>query len=56
MTYTTPITVEIVNFIGDTNFDALPQNVLARGRVHILDALGLALAGSRTPATRSLIN
>ena len=56
MTYTTPITVEIANFIGDTNFDALPQNVLARGRVHILDALGLALAGSRTPATRSLIN
>ena len=56
MTYTTPITVEIVNFIGDTNFDALPQNVLARERVHILDALGLALAGSRAPVTRSLIN
>ena len=48
------LTTEIAQFVHKTDFSALPQDVLARGRVHILDGLGLALTGSKAPATRIL--
>lgn len=48
------LTGEIAAFVHDTTFAKLTPDVLARGRVHILDALGLALAGSRSPVTQKL--
>lgn len=50
----TTLTGEIAQFAHETSVAALPENVLARGRVHILDALGLALAGSQAPAAQNL--
>ena len=48
------LTTEIAQFVHKTDFSALPEDVLARGRVHILDGLGLALTGAKAPATRIL--
>ena len=48
---TPTLTAEIARFAHETGFAALPQDVLERGRVHMLDGLGLALTGSLAPAT-----
>lgn len=44
-----PITAEIADFIADTRPADIPPSVIARGRIHVLDTLGLAVAGQRTP-------
>ncbi len=41
------VTAEMAAFIADTRYDDIPVEVIARGKVHMLDALGLALAGTR---------
>lgn len=45
-------TRRIAEFVGDLTFEDLPGSVLERGRVHVLDCLGLAIAGARTEAAR----
>lgn len=55
-TDTPSLTQQIARFAHDADSAALPPDVLARGRVHVLDALGLALAGAAAPATRVLRN
>lgn len=49
-----PITHEIGTLISDLSLDALPADAQERGRVHLLDSLGLALSGSIDPATHIL--
>jgi len=50
------LTTEIARFAHETNLEALPPDAIARGRVHILDGLGLALVGSQAPVVHSLVN
>ena len=45
-------TRRIAEFAAGLAFDDLPEAVLERGRVHVLDCLGLAIAGARTEAAR----
>lgn len=40
------LTAEVAEFVVITDHDDIPAEVLAMGKKHILDALGLALAGS----------
>ncbi|MBT5459536.1 MAG: MmgE/PrpD family protein, partial [Rhodospirillaceae bacterium] len=47
-----PLTDEICAFVANTPLDAIPPQAQERGRVHLLDTLGLALSGSNDPATR----
>ncbi|MDE0276942.1 MAG: MmgE/PrpD family protein [Defluviicoccus sp.] len=42
----------MAEFAGGLTFEDLPEPVLERGRVHVLDCLGLAIAGARTEAAR----
>jgi 2-methylcitrate dehydratase PrpD len=44
-----PITREIVDFAAGLTLSDIPENVIERGRIHMLDTLGLALAGARSP-------
>lgn len=49
------ITGQIGAFVADTTLADIPEGALARGRVHILDALGLAIAGAAAPAVDILM-
>lgn len=49
-----PVTDEICAFVARTSLDAVPDAAQERGRVHLLDTLGLALSGSNDPATRTV--
>ena len=40
------VTAEMAAFIADTAYGDIPDEVVARGHVQMLDALGLALAGA----------
>ena len=46
-----PVTAQIAAFVAETSLDAIPEAAIARGQAHMLDALGLALAGAAAPAT-----
>jgi 2-methylcitrate dehydratase PrpD len=48
---TCPVTDEICSFVAETSLDDIPHHALERGRVHLLDTLGLALSGCNEPAT-----
>jgi 2-methylcitrate dehydratase PrpD len=52
---TPPITEEISDFVAKTRLDDIPAEVLHRGRIHLLDALGLALAGSKSPVFSTIL-
>ncbi|WP_368882904.1 MmgE/PrpD family protein [Proteus mirabilis] len=41
----------VANFITTTTFSQLPTQVIARAKLHLLDTLGVALAGSTQPST-----
>jgi 2-methylcitrate dehydratase PrpD len=41
------LTAEIADFLAGTSFNALPANLIELSRKHILDSLGLALAGEK---------
>ena len=45
------VTAEMAAFIADTADGDIPDEVIARGKLHMLDALGLALAGARAPVS-----
>ena len=47
----TGVTAQMAAFIADTDYGDIPDEVIARGKVHMLDALGLALAGARAPVS-----
>ena len=40
------LTREVARFVADTGYDAIPSTVIELGKKHVLDGLGLALAGS----------
>ena len=40
------LTREVARFVHETGYDALPIPVIELGKKHVLDGLGLALAGS----------
>lgn len=46
------VTAHLAEFIRDTRYDDIPDRVLKLGNAHILDALGLSLAGATTPGSR----
>lgn len=46
------ITAALVEFVQETAFSEIPENVVARAKIHILDSLGLAVAGSVSDAAR----
>jgi 2-methylcitrate dehydratase PrpD len=48
------LTGEIVTFALDTLVGDIPDSVLARGRIHMLDTLGCALAGAKAEASAIL--
>lgn len=48
------VTRDVARFAADLEFDAIPSDVLERGEIHILDSLGLALAGAGSPVSRTL--
>lgn len=54
MTGTPAVTAHIARFVLETDYDSIPERVRTLGKAHILDALGLALAGARTPGSRIL--
>lgn len=47
----TGITAQMAAFIVGTNYGDIPAEVIDRGKIHMLDALGLALAGARAPVS-----
>ncbi|MHA1109316.1 MAG: MmgE/PrpD family protein [Alphaproteobacteria bacterium] len=47
----TGVTAEMASFIANTDYGDIPDAVIASGKVHMLDALGLALAGARAPVS-----
>jgi 2-methylcitrate dehydratase PrpD len=46
------VTAAIVDFAGSVPTVAVPESVIERAKIHILDSLGLALAGSVSDAAR----
>jgi len=48
------VTAEICDFVLCTRLADLPPPVIARGHIHMLDALGLAVAGQRTEVSAIL--
>jgi 2-methylcitrate dehydratase PrpD len=48
------LTREICAFVAGLDLSAIPEDVIARGRIHMLDSLGLALAGGASPVCRIL--
>lgn len=49
-----PVTAEIGVFVSGLSLETIPVEAQDRGRVHLLDTLGLALTGSTDPATAVL--
>ena len=45
-----PVTDTLARFASETDFAAIPAQTLANAKMHILDTLGVALAGSGQPA------
>lgn len=46
------ITAAIVDFTHEARFSDISENIVDRARIHVLDSLGLALAGSVSDAAR----
>lgn len=46
------VTAVIADFAGSVSAADIPENVAARAKIHVLDSLGLALAGSVSGAAR----
>jgi 2-methylcitrate dehydratase PrpD len=51
---TNELTRHICHFAATTQYRDIPSNVIAKGKGHILDALGCALAGSVSPGSEIL--
>ena len=45
-----PVTDTLARFVIDTDFTSISEKTLANAKMHILDTLGVALAGSKTAA------
>ena len=48
------LTKTLATFVVDTNFDDLPEAVTERSKSHILDCLGVMLAGSTQPVAKRI--
>ena len=44
-----PVTDTLAQFVTKTEFAAIPEEALANAKMHLLDTLGVALAGTREP-------
>ena len=44
-----PVTDTLARFVTDTDFASISEKTRANAKMHILDTLGVALAGSKTP-------
>ena len=47
-----PITDRLAQFVIETDFSTIPEQTRANAKLHILDTLGVALAGADQPAAR----
>ena len=47
-----PVTDRLAQFVVDTDFSSIPEPTRANAKLHILDTLGVALAGVDQPAAR----
>ena len=45
-----PVTDTLARFVTDTDFSSISEKTLSNAKMHILDTLGVALAGSKTAA------
>jgi 2-methylcitrate dehydratase PrpD len=43
-----PVTDTLARFVTDTDFASISEKTRANAKMHILDTLGVALAGSKT--------
>ncbi|RLC07398.1 MAG: hypothetical protein DRH90_00015 [Deltaproteobacteria bacterium] len=50
------LTEKLSQFIVETDFEDLPEPVVERAKHHILDCLGVILAGSKHPLARQMLN
>ena len=50
------ITQELADFVADTTFDAIPDSVIDRVKVHTLDAFASGFVGARTPWAEMVID
>jgi 2-methylcitrate dehydratase PrpD len=53
---TPAVTDHLARFIRDTQYDDVPAGVQDLAKGHILDALGLSLAGAATPGSAIINN
>ena len=47
-----PVTDRLAQFVTETHFSTIPEQTRANAKLHILDTLGVALAGADQPAAR----
>ena len=48
------LTKEIANFVVATRLENTPRDVIARGQIHLLDALGLGIAGTESAVFKKI--
>ena len=46
-----PVTDTLAQFVTQTEFSAISEKAVANAKLHMLDALGVALAGTREPVS-----
>ncbi|MBM4260508.1 MAG: MmgE/PrpD family protein [Deltaproteobacteria bacterium] len=51
-----PVTDKLARFVAATDYASIPEKTLANAKMHILDTLGVALAGVSTPVAEIAIN
>ena len=48
------LTIEIANFVVATRLENTPRDVIERGQIHLLDALGLGIAGTESAVFKKI--
>ena len=48
------LTNDIANFVVGTRLENIPYDVIERGRIHLLDALGLGIAGTESAVFKKI--
>ena len=51
-----PVTDTLAQFVTQTAFSAISEKAVANAKLHMLDALGVALAGTREPVAAIALN
>ena len=50
------VTSAVADFIANTSYSDLPDDVIAKAKLWLLDAIGCGLGGSQTPLSKSAVN